>query len=158
MTSDEPPAPGGPEGAVPTPPPGEPEGAAPPPSEEPAGGEPPPVPAGPGEVPPNCPVCGAPLEPDQTYCLECGTPTPLAPPLRKGLGPAPIIALGLAVLGAGAGILAGKAVEQKVRATKQWEITVALDKGGTQTVTSESEPGWHAGDRVRLIDGKLQPV
>jgi outer membrane lipoprotein SlyB len=64
----------------------------------------------------------------------------------------------MTVLGAGAGILAGKAIEQKVRATKQWEITVQLDKGGTQTLTSESEPSWHAGDRVRLVDGKLQPV
>ena len=64
----------------------------------------------------------------------------------------------MTVLGAGAGILAGMAIEQKVRATKQWEITVQLDKGGTQTLTSESEPGWHAGDRVRLVDGKLQPV
>ena len=31
-----------------------------------------------------CAVCGAELEPDQTYCLECGSPTPLAPRLRRG--------------------------------------------------------------------------
>jgi outer membrane lipoprotein SlyB len=64
----------------------------------------------------------------------------------------------LTVLGAGAGILAGKAVEQKARATKHWEVTVHLDNGATQTVKSEAEPGWHAGDRVRLLDGKLQPA
>lgn len=42
----------------------------------------PPDPAPPEEAPepaPICGVCGAGLEPDQTYCLECGSPTPLAP-------------------------------------------------------------------------------
>ena len=33
-----------------------------------------------------------------------------------------------------------------------------LDNGGTQTVSSDSEPAWHAGDRVRLLDGRLQPA
>ncbi len=41
--------------------------------------------------------------PDQTYCLECGSPTPLAPRLRRGgkgiaaAGRAPIVILGLGV-------------------------------------------------------------
>ena len=75
-----------------------------------------PVPAAePGETPtadeapkaaPTCKVCGCELEPDQTYCLECGTPTPLAPKLRRGVGGLAAVALGLVVLGAGAGALA----------------------------------------------------
>jgi len=64
----------------------------------------------------------------------------------------------MTVLGAGAGILGGKMAEEKVGATKQWEITVQLDKGGTQTITSDTEPSWHQGDRVRVLDGKLQPA
>jgi len=56
--------------------------------------------------PPSCKVCGCELDPEQTYCLECGTPTPLAPKLRRGVGGLAAVALGLVVLGAGAGGLA----------------------------------------------------
>jgi predicted nucleic acid-binding Zn ribbon protein len=75
-------------------------------------GEPPPD--GPGEPPeeegppppPRCEVCGAELEPDQTYCLECGSPTPMAPrPRRSGKWIA-LLALAMIVLGGGAGALA----------------------------------------------------
>lgn len=62
--------------------------------------EPPPV------VPP-CEVCGAELEADQTYCLECGAPTPLAPRLHRGSGRTVAMLAGAAViLGLGAGALA----------------------------------------------------
>ena len=55
---------------------------------------------------PRCEVCGAELEPDQTYCLECGSPTPLAPRLRRGGRALALLAGALIVLGAGAGALA----------------------------------------------------
>jgi len=58
-------------------------------------------------------------------------------------------------VGAGAGILGGKVVEQKVRATKHWEVTVRLDDGSTKTISSESQPAWHAGERVRVVDGQI---
>lgn len=63
-----------------------------------AEGTPPPI--------PRCGVCGAELEHDQTYCLECGSPTPLAPRLRRGRRGAAILAGAVAVLGLGAGALA----------------------------------------------------
>lgn len=56
--------------------------------------------------PEHCAVCGAELDPGQTYCLECGSPTKNAPRLRRGAGGLAIVAVGLAVLGAGAGALA----------------------------------------------------
>ena len=59
-------------------------------------------------------------------------------------------------VGAGAGILGGKVIEEKVRATKHWETTVRLDDGSTQTIKSESQPAFHAGERVRLVDGQIQ--
>jgi outer membrane lipoprotein SlyB len=59
-------------------------------------------------------------------------------------------------VGAGAGILGGKVIEEKVRATKHWETTVRLDDGSTQTIKSESPPAFHAGERVRLVDGQIQ--
>ncbi len=55
---------------------------------------------------PRCEVCGAELEPDQTYCLECGSPTPLAPRLRRGRKALALLAGAMIVLGAGAGALA----------------------------------------------------
>jgi SPOR domain len=71
-------------------------------------------PAADGETPesapepviPTCAECGEPIDEDQPYCLECGAPTPTAPKLRRRLGPAGILAVGLGVLGIGAGTLA----------------------------------------------------
>ncbi len=62
------------------------------------------------------------------------------------------------ILGAAGGALLGNHIEKQARATKQWELTVRLDDGATKTITSDAEPFWHPGDRVRLLDGKLQPV
>ena len=59
-------------------------------------------------------------------------------------------------VGAGAGILGGKVIEQKVRATKHWETTVRLEDGSTQSFKSEAQPLWHAGERVRVVDGQIR--
>lgn len=53
-----------------------------------------------------CAICDSRLEPDQTYCLECGTPTQVAPQLRRGGRAAWIVGLGLVLAGIGAGALA----------------------------------------------------
>ena len=62
------------------------------------------------------------------------------------------------VLGAAGGALLGNQIEKTARATKHWEMTVRFDDGTTQTLSSEAQPFWHQGDRVRLLEGKLQPV
>ena len=64
----------------------------------------------------------------------------------------------MTVLGAAGGALAGKEIEKQQNATKHWEVTVRLDDGSHQTLSSPSLPYWHAGDRVRFLDGRLQPV
>jgi outer membrane lipoprotein SlyB len=64
----------------------------------------------------------------------------------------------LTVLGAAGGAFAGKEIERNVRSTKQWEISVRLDDGSHRTLTSDAQPFWNAGDRVRMVDGTLQPV
>jgi outer membrane lipoprotein SlyB len=64
----------------------------------------------------------------------------------------------LTVLGAAGGALAGTAVEKNVRATTHWEINVRLDDGSYRTLNSDVAPFWHGGERVRLVDGKLQPA
>lgn len=60
------------------------------------------------------------------------------------------------ILGAAGGAFAGHQVEKHVRADKHWEIAVRLDDGSQRTLTSDAQPAWHAGDRVRIVDGKLE--
>jgi outer membrane lipoprotein SlyB len=62
------------------------------------------------------------------------------------------------VLGAAGGAFVGNQIEKQARATKHWELTVNFDDGTTQTMSSPNQPFWHQGDRVRLYEGKLQPV
>jgi outer membrane lipoprotein SlyB len=62
------------------------------------------------------------------------------------------------ILGAAGGAFAGHQVEKHARAEKHWEIAVRLDDGSRRTLSSDVQPSWHAGDRVRLVNDKLQPV
>lgn len=62
------------------------------------------------------------------------------------------------ILGAAGGAFAGHQIEKHARATKHWEIAVRLDDGSQRTLSSDVQPVWHAGDRVRLVNDKLQPV
>lgn len=52
-----------------------------------------------------CANCGAGLDPDQAYCLECGEPTALAPPLRPRRRSALVAAAALLLIGGAAGVL-----------------------------------------------------
>ena len=62
------------------------------------------------------------------------------------------------VLGAAGGALLGNQIEKTAKATKHWEMTVNFDDGSSQVMKSDAQPFWHQGDRVRLYQGKLQPV
>jgi outer membrane lipoprotein SlyB len=64
----------------------------------------------------------------------------------------------MTVLGAAGGAYAGREIEKQARATKRWEIEVRLDSGMQETVLSEVAPPFNPGDRVRVVDGRLQPV
>lgn len=62
------------------------------------------------------------------------------------------------VLGAAGGAVAGNAIEKQARGTSHWEIDVHRDDGTNATVRSDVAPSYQPGQRVRLIDGKLQPA
>lgn len=62
------------------------------------------------------------------------------------------------VLGAAGGALLGNHIEKTVRTEKAWEMTVRYNDGTSQSFQSKEAPVWHQGDRVRLYEGKLQPV
>lgn len=74
---------------------------------------------------PRCAVCGAELDPDQTYCLECGSPTPLAPRIRRPKT-AFILAGAMVILGLGAGALAYAVVNDDDSASGASATTPAL--------------------------------
>jgi outer membrane lipoprotein SlyB len=129
---------------------------------------------------------GAPVPPPPPAAIEAPKPVPgvlgvvesvreVTTPAEKSNGAGPIAGgvagavLGhqfghggtntiLTVLGAAGGALAGKEIEKNVRATKHWEVVVRLDDGSTQTLKSDTAPYWHGGERVRLLDGRLQPA
>jgi uncharacterized protein YcfJ len=62
------------------------------------------------------------------------------------------------VLGALGGALAGRHIEKQARGEKRWEPVVRVEDGSQRTVQSTLQPFWHAGERVRFVDGTLQPV
>ena len=62
----------------------------------------------------------------------------------------------MTVVGAVAGGLAGNQIEKKVRSTKSYEITVRMEDGNTKILNEAAPPAWHSGDRVKVIDGRIQ--
>lgn len=97
---------------------------------------------GPDGVPPPlvCEVCGAELEPDQTYCLECGSPTPLAPRLRRSGRTVAVLAGAMIVLGLGAGALAYAVVEDDDTTTVVSPTTAFTSPGGLPIAPTGSIP------------------
>ncbi|HEX6266909.1 MAG TPA: glycine zipper 2TM domain-containing protein [Burkholderiales bacterium] len=64
----------------------------------------------------------------------------------------------MTVLGALGGAMAGKHIEKQARGTTRWEIDIRHDNGTHETVLSDVAPPYGAGDRVRVVDGRLQPA
>ena len=93
-------------------------------------------------LPPRCAVCNAELDADQTYCLECGSPTPLAPRIRKPKT-AYILAGAMVILGLGAGTLAYAVVNNDDTASTTTAPTVAptLSTGTMPVVPLPPETG-----------------
>jgi hypothetical protein len=81
-------------------------------------GQPPTAASGPAPVPLRCPRCGANVEPEQDWCLECGAPA------RTRLAPTPNWRLPLAVLAAIA-VIAGVALAIAFASLTQDDGTVS---------------------------------
>lgn len=64
----------------------------------------------------------------------------------------------MTVLGALGGAMAGKHIEKQARGATRWEVEVRHDSGMQETVPSDVAPSFNPGDRVRVIDGRLQPA
>lgn len=59
------------------------------------------------------------------------------------------------VIGAVGGAVAGNAVEKSQRKSVHYEISVRMDDGGYQTITTKEAPAWREGDHVKVVDGGL---
>jgi outer membrane lipoprotein SlyB len=64
----------------------------------------------------------------------------------------------MTVLGALGGAMAGKHIEKQARGATRWEVEVRHDSGTQETVLSDVAPSFNPGDRVRVVDGRLQPA
>lgn len=63
----------------------------------------------------------------------------------------------MSVLGAVGGAYAGHQIEKNARKVKSYNVTIRFDDGSTRTLSQSTPPAWHAGDRVRLVNGIIQP-
>jgi outer membrane lipoprotein SlyB len=60
------------------------------------------------------------------------------------------------VAGAAGGAYAGHQAEKYYKSGKRYDVAVRMEDGSTRTFPFENEPGFRSGDRVRVVDGKLQ--
>jgi outer membrane lipoprotein SlyB len=59
------------------------------------------------------------------------------------------------VAGAAAGALAGRSIERNTRGGQRYEVVLRYDNGGTQSMSFDNDPGFRAGDHVKVNDGVL---
>jgi outer membrane lipoprotein SlyB len=118
----------------------------------------------------------APVRVAQPVCMNCGTVESVREVATQGQGTGLGAVAGgvtgavvgrqfghgsgktaMTILGAAGGAFAGHKIEEKVRSTQRWDVTVRLDDGSTRTLTLEQQPAWRSGDRVRVVNGALEP-
>ena len=59
------------------------------------------------------------------------------------------------IVGAGAGAYAGHQVEKSQKATTSYQVVVKLEDGKSRTFSFAKETSYRAGDRIKVVDGKL---
>ena len=61
------------------------------------------------------------------------------------------------IAGAVGGGYAGNEVEKRTRSATTYQVRVRMENGQTRNFPYNSQPNWRQGDRVRVVDGYLQP-
>lgn len=119
-------------------------------------------------------VSATPAAKAAAVCAECGKVTALKVVEKDGEGsPLGVIAGGVAgavlghqvgggrgkdvatIAGAAGGAYAGHKIEQKARATKSWLISVHFEDGTDRDFSFATDPGFAAGDAVKLSNGTV---
>jgi outer membrane lipoprotein SlyB len=62
----------------------------------------------------------------------------------------------MTVVGAIGGALAGNQIQKQVNGTRSYETTVHMDNGSTRTVAQSTQPEWHDGEHVKIVDGVVR--
>lgn len=121
-------------------------------------------------------IAAAPPAPQpKAVCADCGTVSDVKEVEVKGEGSgAGAVAGGVAgaiignqfgrggsktvarLAGAAGGAYAGHQIEKEARSHKRYDVIVRMEAGGERTVSYETAPTWRVGDRVRVVDGKLE--
>jgi Zn-dependent alcohol dehydrogenase len=65
---------------------------------------------------------------------------------------------GLGAAGAVSGAAVGRQIERSARSHKRYDVSVRLQDGSVKTVSSDAPPAWKSGDKVRVVNGRLEPV
>ncbi|TAK51304.1 MAG: glycine zipper 2TM domain-containing protein [Betaproteobacteria bacterium] len=60
------------------------------------------------------------------------------------------------VAGAAGGAYAGHQIEKHMKTKKKYDVGVKMEDGSLRTISFDAPPTWRAGDRVRVVDGKLE--
>ena len=61
------------------------------------------------------------------------------------------------IAGAVGGGYAGNEVEKRTRTANTYQVRVKMENGQSRNFPFNSQPNWRQGDRVRVVDGYLQP-
>jgi len=61
------------------------------------------------------------------------------------------------IAGAVGGGYAGNEVEKRTRTATTYQVRVRMENGQVRNFPYNSQPNWRQGDRVRVVDGYLQP-
>ncbi len=59
------------------------------------------------------------------------------------------------VAGAVGGGVAGNAIEKHTNTSVSYQVRVKMENGKVRTFPYAAQPGWHAGDRVQIVQGSL---
>ena len=59
------------------------------------------------------------------------------------------------VVGAGAGAYAGHQVEKNQKSTTTYQVILKMDDGKSRTFNFSKETSFRAGDKIKVVDGKL---
>ncbi len=62
----------------------------------------------------------------------------------------------LTIGGAAGGAFAGDAVEGHMKKHTEWRVTVRQEDGSVRTLRQSAQPPFAVGDRVRIVDGKME--
>ncbi len=60
------------------------------------------------------------------------------------------------VVGAAGGAFAGHQIEKNTKSGRRFEVVVRMEDGSARLFPYDNEPGFRSGDRVRVVEGRLQ--